>query len=202
MDVALKLKRVLLRFLDFDQFFARRLVRSLNPSDEQLYELEMGVFFFLHRQSLLSVGLPWHSVLVEQKDSEYGHARYFSKAPLPEVASFASKELPYSDWNGKQLNPGGHAIAKLFFGFIDPKDYGWGDRLAFMYVLEAFQSEFYMELAVVRGDYQLVRIALSESTHAGFLKSFILVEYAIAWRFKMLLVLIALWLRPSLVNKL
>lgn len=201
MDVVFKLKTVLLKFLDFDQFFARRLVRSLNPTNQQLHELEMGVFFFCWRQRDLALGLPWHCALMEQTESEYSHARYFSSVPLPAVGTFIGRDLPYSDWSGKQLNPGGHAIAKLFFGGTNPKDYSWGDRLAFMLVLELFQSQFYLELSQLRGDDHLAAIALCEATHALALQPFVVVEDAIAWRFKMLWVLVLLWLRPSLVDK-
>jgi hypothetical protein len=200
--VALAWKRVLLKCLDFDRFFAWWLAKSLNPTNEQLYKLEMGVFFFCWRTKDEAVGLPWREALEDQSASEYTHAQFFSDVPLPDYSYFEGRELEYSNWRGVQLNLGGSAIAKMFFGDISPKYFSWGDKLAFMLVLECFQSEFYLHLSENRGDSSLGSIAIAEGMHALNLQPFVKIDDAIAWRWRLLKVLMLLALRPSLANKL
>jgi hypothetical protein len=201
MDVVSLLKKGLLKSLDFDWLFSWVLARSLNPTDEQLYELEMGVFFFCWRQRDLARGLPWESAIAEQTKIEYAHAQMFALTSLPKFEKLLGRELLHSNWNGKQLNlNGSSAIAKLFFK-QPPNKYSWENKLAFMWILEKFQVAFYQALVCRRGDLRFAVIAVQEKNHAIGLQPFVDIDYAIAWRLKLLVALCLLVVRPSLASK-
>ncbi|MEH2456966.1 hypothetical protein [Nostoc sp.] len=132
-----------------------------------LKKLEIGVFFFCWRSHREAKLLPTHygnlpEQLKEQAISEYGHAQVFcqltgSKLNMSGAGLMSREEKAAFDWGCVDWDTSGESYqvdgmstkylsAKMFFSFRTANSYGWRDRLAFMYVLEDFQSLFYTQL--------------------------------------------------------
>jgi hypothetical protein len=128
-----------------------------------LKKLELGVFFFCWRQSLLaeSEGLPIAFYLKQQAMGEYGHAQYFCNLEGVKLKLSASdlfdreKKKAYSwgrvDWDTLESYQADglstkYLSTRVFFGNKLASDFDWFDKLAFMAVLESFQSAFYEEM--------------------------------------------------------
>ncbi|PHJ69230.1 hypothetical protein VF14_03645 [Nostoc linckia z18] len=169
-----------------------------------LKKLEVGVFFFCWRCHREAKAMPFHQarlygdldladILKEQALSEYGHAQVFcqltgSKLNMSGAGLMSREEKAAFDWGCVNWDSSGESYqadgmstrylsAKIFFGFRTANSYDWRDRIAFMYVLEEFQSCFYKQLLkFVPGEVQkeLVPIADCEEAHAINL-------YALLW---------------------
>lgn len=159
-----------------------------------LKKLEIGVFFFCWRSHREAKTMPFHQArlygdladsLKEQALSEYAHAQVFcqltgSKLNMSGSGLISREEKAAFDWGCVNWDSSGESYqvdgmssrylsAKIFFGFRTANSYDWCDRLAFMYVLEEFQSDFYKHLlkfAAPEVQEKLVSIAQDEETHA------------------------------------
>ncbi|MFN6475374.1 hypothetical protein [Nostoc sp. DedQUE07] len=156
-----------------------------------LKKLEVGVFFFCWRSHREAKGLPTcfygtlAKTLKEQALSEYGHAQVFckltgSKLNMSGAGLMSREEKAAFDWGCVDWDTSGESYqadgmstrylsTKIFFCFRTANSYDWESRLAFMYVLEDFQSLFYKQLLrFVPEEVQLklAPIAEDELTHA------------------------------------
>lgn len=116
-----------------------------------LKQLEIGVYFFCKRQAQLAEkeGLFIAELLEEQAQAEYRHAQT--------LAMFEGTYLVTEDklvtnwgiaWGGDSSIRGdgmsrNYLSARVFFLGIKASDFDWEDKLAFMCILEKFQSVFY-----------------------------------------------------------
>lgn len=150
-----------------------------------LYRLELGVFFFCWRQSVLAEaeGLEFAIALREQAEGEHAHAFYFSqmsgeKSPLL-IDHYFRREPEALDWAViNNTNVDGISFrywaARIFFGGKEAAAYDWDDKLCYMLVLERFQAIFYDRLVdYFDGDdaYRLYAIAVSEKIHSNSLEN-------------------------------
>ncbi|MDJ0677598.1 MAG: hypothetical protein QNJ36_19815 [Calothrix sp. MO_167.B42] len=118
-----------------------------------LKRLELGVFFFCWRRSLEAAAEGKEELaatLKQQAQEEYSHAQIFgclvnSPCKWPANTFFKSSD---SIKCGSSLDgiSKRYWMAKLLFGFAEASTYSWEDTLAFMAVLESFQSNFYQQL--------------------------------------------------------
>ncbi|MFN6538110.1 MAG: hypothetical protein RM021_017430 [Nostoc sp. EkiNYC01] len=167
-----------------------------------LKKLEVGVFFFCWRSHREAKAMPFYQArlygsladsLKEQAISEYSHAQVFcqltgSKLNMSGAGLMSREEKAAFDWGCVNWDSSGESYqvdgmstrylsGKIFFGFRTANSYDWCDRLAFMYVLEEFQSLFYKHLLKFVGEeiqQQLSQIAEHEESHAIQL-------YALLW---------------------
>lgn len=155
-----------------------------------LKKLELGVFFFCWRQSLQaeSEGLPIAQYLKQQAQSEYGHAQYFCNLEGVKLKLSASdlfdreNKKAYSwsviNWDAlESYRVDGistkYLSSRIFFSNKLASDFDWKNKLAFMLVLENFQSAFYEEMTghCKPQHYDgLIHIADEETQHAGILE--------------------------------
>jgi hypothetical protein len=146
-----------------------------------LYRLELGVFFFCWRQSVLAEAekLEFAIALKEQAEGEHSHAFFFAQKSGQEFTlgteymfSREPRSLNWSIMNGTQVDGISYRFwaARVFFGGRDAASYDWEDKLCYMLILERFQSAFYYRLVdYFDGDaaYHLCSIAISEQLHGN-----------------------------------
>ncbi|AUB36159.1 hypothetical protein COO91_02060 [Nostoc flagelliforme CCNUN1] len=172
-----------------------RIVTLLPNYLSLLKKLEIGVFFFCWRSHREAKNLPAYygyleAKLKDQALSEYSHAQVFcqltgSKLNMSGAGLMSREEKTAFDWGCVNWDSSGESYqadgmstrylsAKVFFCFRTANSYGWCDRLAFMHVLEEFQSLFYKQLLKFVPEElraKLAPIAADELTHATELQT-------------------------------
>ncbi len=175
-------------FRSIDTILAWALARTITLLPNYLSllkKLEIGVFFFCWRCCRESSDSELHELLKKQAISEYDHAQIFSqltggKLQMTGMGLMSREEKQAFKWSNVSWDSSGESYqadgistgylsAKIFFGFQTANSYDWSDRLAFMYVLEEFQSQFYQQLlqfVPLEVQSKLIAITEDEQNHA------------------------------------
>jgi hypothetical protein len=152
-----------------------------------LKRLELGVFFFCWRQSILAeeeCRFNLAKILQKQCKDEYSHAMFFAECEGKPLNHTATQWLNKPRWKeahtwsylGDTIFADGISqkfrCARVFFNGEFAKSYYWDDKLAFMAILEELQYKFYKELIIflpTNLQSQFKAIILSEKEHSRLL---------------------------------
>jgi hypothetical protein len=164
-------------------YFLVQIIIKIPNFIQLLKRLEIGVFFFCWRQSLLAESEEKHelaAILKKQAESEYHHAMTLAslsgdRLNLRVEDLFTLEDKGADLWGTvscrqDKFQADGisrrYLAARVFFGGFHALHFNWADKLAYMHVLESFQSFFYQSLATASGIKLLQNICEDETDHA------------------------------------
>jgi hypothetical protein len=220
MDAVSMFQVAIFQFLDFlDYLICIPLAYFFSklPMSSLLKKLEMGVFFFCWRQAVLAEdeGQPFAIYLRQQAESEHSHAHFFShleggnlKLDTDDFFNREPRALSWAtvNWDENEVYQVDgistkFIASKIFFMGREANSFSWQDKLAFMVVLERFQTIFYQSLIKYFPEevqFQIEDIASSEELHSLFLESGLIqvnrksFVFLMKWQLRKYLALLAL----------
>lgn len=142
---------------DFADKICSQMLSAIFPTSHAfiiLEFLELGVAVFCYRLSLKTqkdwLHMHLDDNLRKQAESELNHAKFFNKLSGREILNLDLERFnpSHGTINGVQVDTIStkYLSTKILFAFRPANTYSWDDTLAFMAVLEQFQSCFYQVL--------------------------------------------------------